>query len=190
MCEALEGGFMHTLCQSDSDKVQRLLDSNPLRGPFSSSAEFNAYCKRLVAEWNAKSEALAPEVATFERRLRRVENGFEGSIPTGWGGVDVLRYDHPFVEKYLLVKKGYYLSYEMHDEKREDLWVHGGVGVLVSRPKGAPECSVEPFTVGSYAHFSPRDEHCIIALEDLIVFESSEDFRGMDKDLIFLFEPE
>jgi hypothetical protein len=33
-------------------------------------------------------------------------------------------------------------------------------------------------------------EHCIIAAEDLLVFERSVDPKGMDQDLIFIYEPD
>ena len=33
-------------------------------------------------------------------------------------------------------------------------------------------------------------EHCIIGTEDLLVFERSVDPKGMDQDLIFIYEPD
>jgi hypothetical protein len=33
-------------------------------------------------------------------------------------------------------------------------------------------------------------EHCIIGAEDLLVFERSVDPKGMDQDLIFIYEPD
>jgi hypothetical protein len=32
-------------------------------------------------------------------------------------------------------------------------------------------------------------EHCLIGTEDLLVFERSVDPKGMDKDLVFIYEP-
>jgi hypothetical protein len=33
-------------------------------------------------------------------------------------------------------------------------------------------------------------EHCIIGAEDLLVLERSVDPKGMDQDLIFIYEPD
>ena len=42
---------------------------------------------------------------------------------------------------------------------------------------------------GKY-HLAPGQEHCLIGTEDLLVFERSIDPKGMDQDLIFIYEPD
>lgn len=43
---------------------------------------------------------------------------------------------------------------------------------------------------GARFHFEPGMEHCLIGTEDLLVFERSTDPKGMDQDLVFIYEPE
>jgi hypothetical protein len=33
-------------------------------------------------------------------------------------------------------------------------------------------------------------EHCLIGTENLLVFERSTDPKGMDQDLVFIYEPD
>lgn len=40
-----------------------------------------------------------------------------------------------------------------------------------------------------YCHLKPGMEHCLIGTENLLVFERSIDPKGMDQDLIFIYEP-
>jgi hypothetical protein len=43
---------------------------------------------------------------------------------------------------------------------------------------------------GDKFHFEPGMEHCVIGTEDLLIFEHSLDPKGMDQDLIFIYEPD
>lgn len=42
-------------------------------------------------------------------------------------------YEHPRVEKYLVIRKGGYLALEMHEQKDERLEVKEGAGLILSR---------------------------------------------------------
>jgi hypothetical protein len=60
---------------------------------------------------------------------------------------------------------------------------------LWRRPK-EKTLTAEPLGKGSKFHFKPGVEHCLIGTEDLLVFERSVDPKGMDQDLIFIYEPD
>jgi hypothetical protein len=49
---------------------------------------------------------------------------------------------------------------------------------------------VETLGPGAEFHFEPGTEHCLIGTENLLVFERSVDPKGMDQDLVFIYEPE
>lgn len=174
--------------------VEQVLAKVPVPKMFADNSGFNTYCSALCSTWRDSNMA-PPQSPSFSLLLARIERGpkeVDGKIlviPTPWGGVDVLRYDHPHVEKHLVVTGGKYLAYEFHHEKAERLWVHEGVGVLLTKKVGAAEITAQPFVTGSYAQFAPGDEHCVIALDDMVVYESSTDPRGMDKDLQLKFTP-
>jgi mannose-6-phosphate isomerase-like protein (cupin superfamily) len=113
----------------------------------------------------------------------------EVSIRTGWGGVAITVHEHPHVEKYLVVSKGRYLALEMHEQKDERLEICEGTGLILYKETGEQSLTVQVLRPGETFHFKPGVEHCIIGTEDLLVFERSIDPKGMDQDLIFIFEP-
>jgi len=115
--------------------------------------------------------------------------GFE-VIQTGWGGVNITKHEHPQVEKFLVVDSGKFLAFEKHEEKLETLNGREGYGILVFRPEGESKLVAELIEPGWSRTLKPGQEHTIIALTDLLVFESSVDPKGMDQDLIFIFMPE
>lgn len=110
-------------------------------------------------------------------------------IPTGWGGVHILSYVHPEVEKFLVVDQGRFLAFEKHADKVETLIGEEGLGVLVYRSEGNTQLEAEKISPGWSRTLQPGQEHTIIALSNLLVRERSTDPRGMDKDLIFIFMP-
>jgi mannose-6-phosphate isomerase-like protein (cupin superfamily) len=112
------------------------------------------------------------------------------TIRTGWGGVVVTLHEHLRVEKYLVVRKGGYLALEMHEQKDERLEVREGAGLILWRPPGARSLTVQVLRPNETFDFKPGIEHCIIGTEDLLVFERSTDPKGMDQDLIFIYEPD
>ena len=126
----------------------------------------------------------------FDQLLKRVDRGGEDIIQTSWGGVVITLHEHPRVEKFLVVRKGGYLALEKHEKKDERLEVKEGAGLVLWR-----RCPNEPLTVesldrGAQFHFEPGMEHCLIGTENLLVFERSTDPKGMDQDLIFIYEPD
>ena len=150
---------------------------------------FNDYCRQVCRAWrDLHGEAEQP--AQFTELLARVDRGGEEIIPTAWGGVVVTRHEHPLVEKYLVVRRGGYLALEKHEQKDERLTVEAGVGLLLSRQSADEPLAVRALAPGDKFHFAPGQEHCLIGTDDLLVFERSTDPKGMDQDLVFIYEPD
>lgn len=150
---------------------------------------FNAYCREVCHAWTELHGTFG-RPAHFAELLARIESGGDGVIPTAWGGVAVTLHEHPRVEKYLVVRRGGYLALEKHEQKDERLTVEEGMGVLLSRAAGDEPLSVRAVAPGDEFHFAPGQEHCLIGADNLLVFERSTDPKGMDRDLIFIYEPD
>ena len=158
--------------------------------PINSRESFNRYCREACRLWNEAFPNGIGETEQFVKLLDRVEHTNDSVIRTGWGGVVITRHEHPRVEKYLVVRKGGYLALEMHEQKDERLDVREGAGLILWRPANEQSLTVEVLRPGAEFHFQPGMEHCIIGAEDLLVFERSLDPKGMDQDLIFIYEPD
>ena len=126
----------------------------------------------------------------FLKHRSVVSAGGDSVIPTSWGGVHVLSYEHPEVEKFLVVEQGRFLAFEKHAEKIETLFGEEGLGVLVYRCELTGQLRAEYIEPGWTRTLRPGQEHTIIALSNLLVRERSTDPRGMDNDLIFIFSPD
>lgn len=156
-----------------------------------SSASFNAFCRTACDAWPERFRASGGETSErFARLLRAIEQREGAVIPTRWGGVVVTLHEHPRVEKYLVIRRGGYLALELHEEKIEELEVCEGAGLLLVREEAPGTLRAHVLRPGATFHFEPRVEHCIIGAENLLIFERSIDPKGMDQDLIFLYEPE
>jgi hypothetical protein len=132
----------------------------------------------------------SPANPSFSAHLATVEGGGDMVVKTPWGGVDIVKRHDPHIEKFLVVRAGCFLAYEKHDEKIETLFGKEGYGVLVFRPVGESELAVEVVKPGFTKTRQPGQEHCLIALTDILVLEHSEDYKGMDQDLIFIYTPD
>ena len=111
-------------------------------------------------------------------------------IPTDWGGVVITLRNDSRIEKFLVVRRGKYLAIEKHEQKDEHLGVREGAGLALWRSSANEPLRVELLSPGDQFHFVPGMEHCLIGTEDLLVFERSIDPKGMDQDLVFIYEPE
>ena len=158
--------------------------------PINSRESFNRYCREACRLWNEKFPDGIGETKQFAKLLDRIEHTNDGVIRTGWGGVVITLHEHPRVEKYLVVRKGGYLALEMREQKDERLEVREGAGLILWRPLNERSLMVELLRPAAEFHFQPGMEHCIIGTEDLLVFERSVDPKGMDQDLIFIYEPD
>jgi mannose-6-phosphate isomerase-like protein (cupin superfamily) len=158
--------------------------------PINSRESFNRYCRQACRLWNEKFRDGIGETEQFAKLLDQIEHRNEAVIRTGWGGVVITLHEHPRVEKFLVVRKGGYLALEMHEQKDERLEIREGAGLVFWRPPNERSLSVEAVKPGAEFHFPPGIEHCIIGAEDLLVFERSIDPKGMDRDLIFIYEPD
>ncbi len=160
--------------------------------PIDSRAAFNRYGREACRLWQTEfPHGLGTVGADFPARAAEVERGGPQIIRTGWGGVVVTRHEPPEVEKFLVVQRAGYLALEMHAEKEEQLEVREGAGLILWRRQAQDRAlTAQVLQPGRRFHFRPGIEHCLIGTEDLLVFERSSDPKGMDQDLIFLYEPE
>jgi hypothetical protein len=158
--------------------------------PIDSDQTFNEYCREACRVWAGHFRKPVGETShRFTDLLERVERRSQSVIKTEWGGVVITLHEHPRVEKFLVIRKGRYLALEMHEEKDERLEVTEGAGLILWRRPNDQSLTVEVLRVGAEFHLKPGIEHCLIGTEDLLVFERSIDPKGMDQDLIFIYEP-
>lgn len=127
------------------------------------------------------------ETSTFDLHRKAIVAGGDIFIHTSWGGVYILLYQHPEVEKFSVVDQGRFLAFEKHAEKTETLFGEQGCGVLVYRCEQRDQLKAEVIEPGLTRTLRPGKEHTIIALSNLLVRESSTDPKGMNQDLIFIF---
>lgn len=159
--------------------------------PISSEETFNEYCREACRLWTAHfRNPIGKTSPRFEELLEKIERRSEGVIKTGWGGVVVTLHEHPRVEKFLMIRQGRYLALEMHEQKDERLEVMEGAGLIIWRRLAGQPLAVQAVATGDEFHLEPGKEHCLIGTEDLLVFERSLDPKGMDQDLIFIYEPD
>jgi hypothetical protein len=158
--------------------------------PINSRESFNRYCHEACRLWNEDFPGGIGETEQFAKLLHQIEHTTDGVIRTGWGGVAITLHEHPRVEKYLVVRKGGYLALEMHEQKDERLKVREGAGLVLWRAAKERSLTVEVLRPRAKFHFEPGMEHCLIGVEDLLVFERSVDPKGMDQDLIFIYAPD
>jgi len=156
---------------------------------FDTEENFNSYCKMILAVWNKNFAEGIGRIEKFNEILGKIDYEHDKSIKTNWGGVYIVNHEHPVVEKYLAIKKGGYLAFEKHELKEEELNVVEGAGFLLYRNSENPKLIAKVLLPGTQVKFSPGQEHCIIGTENLLIYEKSKDFKGMDKDLIFIYEP-
>jgi hypothetical protein len=156
-----------------------------------SRESFNDYCRKACGIWSEQfAQGIGRTSTKFVELLQRVDRDGEEVIQTPWGGVVITAHQHPRVEKYLVIRKGGYLALETHEEKDERLEVQEGAGLILSRRGADQPLTVQAPAPGDRFHFQPGMEHCIIGTENLLVFERSIDPKGMDKDLVFIYEPD
>ena len=158
--------------------------------PINSRESFNRYCREACRHWNQEFPSGIGETKQFAKLLHQIEHANDGVVRTGWGGVAITLHEHPRVEKYLIVRKGGYLALEMHEQKEERLKVREGAGLILWRAAKERSLTVEVLRPRAKFHFEPGMEHCLIGVEDLLVFERSVDPKGMDQDLIFIYAPD
>lgn len=160
-------------------------------GPINSATTFNRYCRLACQLWSDHfPRGLGNVTSKFTEDYGLIACGAQNTIRTGWGGVVITRHEHPLVEKFLVVRAGGYLALETHEQKDERLVVREGTGLILYRSGAARTLAVQSLFPGESFHFPPGVEHCIIGTENLLVFERSSDPKGMDQDLVFLYEPD
>lgn len=156
-----------------------------------STETFNRYCREACRLWhNYFSVPVGETTLRFTELMEQIECCSQDVIKTGWGGVVITRHEHPNVDKFLVIREGGYLALEMHEEKDESLEVLEGAGLILWRRASEQALTVETLRPGAEFHFKPGMEHCLIGTENLLVFEHSSDPKGMDQDLIFIYEPD
>jgi hypothetical protein len=159
--------------------------------PINSRAAFNRYCRAACRSWSeAFGDGIGKTSKQFDELAGRVERGGDGVIKTSWGGVVITLHEHPRVEKFLVIQCDKYLALEKHEQKDEQIEVKEGAGLLLSRETTSEPLKIDILSPGDQFHFRPGMEHCLIGTENVLVFERSVDPKGMDQDLIFIYEPE
>ena len=169
-------------------EIARELDA---LSPIDSSEAFNRYCQTACRIWKQQfPDGIGRTSKQFNQLHARIRQGGDDVIQTGWGGVVItLRHD-PRIEKFLVVCEGKYLALETHKQKHERLVISKGSGLVLWRRPHARVLTVEVVGPNAQFHFEPGMEHCIVGTENLLVFERSIDPKGMDKDLVFIYQPE
>lgn len=175
----------------DGGRFSRLADLPGVCRTINSPASFNAFCRQACRAWQ---EVFPAGVGAVSRQFRDLSKKLEESggnvIRAPWGGVVITRHEPPQVEKFLVIRKGGYLALEKHTQKDERLEVREGAGLILAQQAPGDSLSVRALSPGMRFHFEPGMTHCLIGCEDLLVFENSIDPKGMDKDLVFIFEPD
>jgi mannose-6-phosphate isomerase-like protein (cupin superfamily) len=180
----------HDRLAGDS-KFATIASSLSTQSRIDSREAFNRYCRKACLLWSEQfSHSPVGTSAFFTELLDRIDRRGEGTIKTPWGGVVIVLHEHPRVEKYLVIRQGGYLALEMHEQKDEHLQVQEGAGLILSRRAVDRPLTVEAVASGDRFHFEPGMEHCLIGTENLLVFERSTDPKGMDQDLVFIYEPD
>jgi len=158
--------------------------------PIDSETAFNRYCRKACRIWEEHFRDPVGETShRFTDLLEQIERRSQSVIKTEWGGVVIKLHQHPRVEKFLVIRKGRYLALEMHAEKDERLEVTEGAGLILWRRPNERPLTAEVLKPGAEFHLKPGMEHCLVGTENLLVSERSIDPRGMDQDLIFIYEP-
>jgi hypothetical protein len=159
--------------------------------PIDSEEAFNHYCREACRLWASHFRDRVGETSPrFPELLEKIECRSEGVIKTDWGGVVVTLREEPRVEKFLVIREGGYLALERHEQKDERIEVKEGAGLVLWGRPNEKTLAVAPLVAGEKFHFKPGVEHCLIGTENLLVFERSVDPKGMDQDLIFIYEPD
>ncbi len=159
--------------------------------PIDSDETFNRYCREACRVWTEHfRDPVGKTSPRFGELLEAIECRGSAVIKTGWGGVVITRHEHPQVEKFLVIREAEYLALEMHEQKDERLEVREGAGLILWRRPRERVLTVEALEPGAAFHLQPGMEHCLIGTENLLVFERSIDPKGMDQDLIFIYEPD
>jgi mannose-6-phosphate isomerase-like protein (cupin superfamily) len=159
--------------------------------PIDSEETFNGYCRAACRLWQGHFRKPVGETShRFGDLLERIERRSQNVIKTDWGGVVITLHEHPRVEKFLVVRQDGYLALEVHEEKDEHLEVVEGAGLILWRRPNERGLRAEVLKPGGKFHLEAGMEHCLIGTENLLVFERSSDPKGMDQDLIFIYEPD
>ncbi len=151
----------------------------------SSDKTFTIYCQNVIKIWKEVFPQKLGKTNEFKQILEKAKN----DCPTPWGGVFHVKKDGNHIEKYLAVEAGKHLPLETHKLKHERLLVKEGTGFILYRPEivGTGKLTGKELLPPEELSFAPGYEHCVIATEDLLLYEISEDPEG-DKDLVFIYQ--
>ena len=165
---------------ANESKFATIASSLSIQSRIDSQDAFNRYCRKACSLWGEQFNRAVGTTTLFPELLDRINRGGDGIIQTPWGGVIIV----------LVIRQGGYLALEMHEQKDEHLVVQEGAGLILYRSAAGQPLTVEALAPGNRFHFEPGMEHCLIGTENLLVFERSVDPKGMDQDLVFIYEPD
>jgi len=174
----------------DDSKVRKIYETNfnDSETVFDSEISFNVFCKKVIQVWNKHVHEISSS-AKFDYYRHQILSENEKTIATSWGGVVLDEVIVPRIKKFLVVDKSKYLSLEIHEEKEEKITIVSGVGLLLRKKLKKGELEAILLQTGDEVEFAPLIEHCVIGLENLLIYENSLDHKGMDQDLIFIYQP-
>jgi hypothetical protein len=155
---------------------------------FDSWASFNHYCRHLLDLWRSSYSPGAASSEQFIAHWEAIRANSPRTIRTPWGGVHVTITQLPNVEQYVVIEGGRYTPLEKHLERVETFLARDGVGILVYRPVSGGEMQADPIIPGYSITLLPEQEHTIIALEDLLMYERVTDVKGEDEGRVVIFE--
>ena len=166
-----------------------LADALSELSPIDSEESFNRYCREACRLWTDHfRNPIGTTTPRFAALLEQIERRSQKVIQTAWGGMVVTLHEPPRIERLLVIRAGGYFGLEMHEQKDEQLEIEEGAGLILWRRLADQPLAVQALAPGDRFHLEPGKEHCLIGTEDLLVFERSVDPKGMDQDLIFIFE--
>jgi len=167
--------------------VERILAEADLPH-FDSWASFNHYCRHILDLWRLAYTPGAGTSTTFVAHWDAIRSNAPRTVRTPWGGIHITAVQLPNVEQYVAIEGGRYTPFEKHLERVESLLALSGTGVFVYRSLVSKAMQADAIVPGYSITLLPEQEHAVIALEDLLLFERVTDIKGEDEDRVVVFE--
>lgn len=158
---------------------------------FSSEHKYNNVMKQLIGI--VKNHDILPHAnLLFAKEIKSVQKSAPLTEQTGWGGVVYKKVDvdKNYIQKLLVIKQYGVLGFEYHDYKIEQLTVLEGSCLLFyqhyskNNTQKNGEIRAVLYTPGDTIKLQPKDKHGIIALQNLVIQETSTNHLD---DLIYIY---
>ena len=154
----------------------------------SEAPQFRKVCAGLIDLWaDSKVAEFSFASEQFKYFMNQIEVGGDNVVRTPCGGLVIKAREDPYVARHLLVRGAKFMDFERHSLKEEHITVREGCGFVLHRQGNMPSVRVVPLEPGVSIDFAPGEEHCVAAFSDLLIFEESKDYKGMDQDIQIIF---